>query len=115
MTPVSSLVGNDPCVVFRGGRPLCRPIKDYRGLIMWHMKTKLGTFWIIQTEEEHPKYFLGMDDNTLRSYDDVEEALQDVCNHTTGELTWDLDTRTKVPSDLKQWLEGEPEIWQKGQ
>jgi hypothetical protein len=81
---------------------------------MWHLKTKLGTFWIVQPEENQDKRcYLGMDDTTIRAYSDVQDAIEDVCNHTTGEINWDVDTRIKVPSDIHLWQEGEPEVWRK--
>jgi hypothetical protein len=88
---------------------------------MWHLKTKLGTFWIVSNQESddssqtaHDKrYYLGMDDTTIRVYGDAQEAIEDICNHTTGELQWDADTRIKVPADIALWQEGEPEVWRK--
>jgi hypothetical protein len=90
---------------------------------MWHLKTKLGTFWIVSSQEsddrsanagqEREQYYLGMDDDTIRAYGDAQEAIKDICNHTTGEIKWDVDTRIKVPADLALWQEGEPEEWRK--
>lgn len=87
---------------------------------MWHLKTKLGTFWIVSEEESHDKapgtanrYYLGMDDATIRAYDALQDAVKDVYNHTTGELHWDVDTHIKVPEEITSWQEGEPEVWQK--
>lgn len=87
---------------------------------MWHFKTKLGTFWIVQPQEneagvssDDKRCYLGMDDTTIRAYGDIQDAVEDVYNHTTGEIQWDVDTRIKVPADIHQWQEGEPEIWRK--
>lgn len=88
---------------------------------MWHLKTKLGTFWIVSNQEgdenhdgdNHHRYYLGMDDTTIRAYNEAQDAIEDVCNHTTGEIQWDVDTRIKVPTDIHLWQEGEPDIWKK--
>ena len=54
-----------------------------------------------------------MDDTTIRAYNEAQDAIEDVCNHTTGEIQWDVDTRIKVPTDIHLWQEGEPDIWKK--
>ena len=80
---------------------------------MWYLKTKLGTLWIVQAEEEssHPQYVLGLDEDYLGLYESIEKAVEDVCNHETGALKWDESLKATAPHDLSGWKEGEPESW----
>lgn len=78
---------------------------------MWHVKTKLGTFWIVESDEQAQKYYLGCEDEDLGSYDSVLNAVQDVCNHETGRLEWDEQISVKVPENIEDWDEGPPEGW----
>ena len=80
---------------------------------MWHLKTRLGTFWVIEktlSSTQH-QYYLGVDDNELASYTDANQAAQDVYNQATGYFQWDCQSRIKVPTDLADWVEGDPENW----
>lgn len=79
---------------------------------MWHHKTKLGTFWIVESEETH-QYYLGMDDESLGCYQRIEDAIHDIQDKSTGNLKWDVSRNVMVPEDVHQWLEGEPENWDK--
>ena len=80
---------------------------------MWFLKTKKGTFWIVEDEnkvEEH-RYFLGCNDETLGDYQSIKAAVQDVCDQNTGFLDWDASTRVKAPTSIEKWEEGEPDFW----
>jgi hypothetical protein len=80
--------------------------------VMWYLKTKLGTFWIVKSDEESmQKVVLGMDEDALGVYQSIESAVDDVVNHETGALKWDEALRATAPSDLQEWMEGEPESW----
>lgn len=78
---------------------------------MWHIKTKLGTFWIVQGEDQTQKYYLGHDDEDLGEYESIEKALDDVCNQETGYLKWDELQKVSAPHDIEEWQEGAPEGW----
>jgi hypothetical protein len=80
--------------------------------IMWHHKTKLGTFWIVESEESH-EYYLGMDSDSLGCYKRIEDAIKDIREQSTGQLKWDESRPKEVPTDVHEWVEGEPENWNK--
>lgn len=77
---------------------------------MWYHKTKLGTFWIVESEENH-QYFLGMDQESLGHYQRIEDAIKDIKGQSTGFLKWDVSRGVNVPEDVTEWVEGEPENW----
>lgn len=80
---------------------------------MWHHKTKLGTFWIVESEENH-QYYLGLDEESLGCYQRLEDAIQDIKRKETGNFKWDASGNIIVPDDvIQQWDEGEPENWDK--
>jgi hypothetical protein len=80
---------------------------------MWYHKTKIGTFWIVESEESH-QYYLGMDKDSLGCYKRLEDAIHDISHQTTGSLKWDECRNPIVPEDVPhQWIEGEPEDWNK--
>ncbi len=79
---------------------------------MWYHKTKLGTFWIVESEESH-QYYLGMDSDSLGCYQRIEDAIKDIRNQSTGQLKWDEARAPVVPDDVHEWAEGEPENWNK--
>jgi hypothetical protein len=79
---------------------------------MWHLKTKLGTFWVVETNNESTeRYFLGINDQELGAYNDLETAAKDVYEQSTGYLQWDSQAKVKVPESISQWAEGDPETW----
>lgn len=78
---------------------------------MWHLKTKLGTFWVIPVSEVGSKYFLGLNDTPLAEYRDAEQAAHDVYTQATGYFKWDSQAHVKVPEHLNDWQEGEPRDW----
>ncbi|MFI4938289.1 MAG: hypothetical protein ACHQJ6_07270 [Candidatus Berkiellales bacterium] len=77
---------------------------------MWYHKTKLGTFWIVESQENH-EYYLGMDQESLGHYQRIEDAIHDIKGQSTGCLKWDASRGANVPEDVKEWVEGEPENW----
>lgn len=77
---------------------------------MWHHKTKLGTFWIIESEENH-EYYLGFDEDSLGHYKRIEDAIHDIKAHETGELKWDMSNIATIPESIAEWQEGEPDNW----
>ena len=79
---------------------------------MWHHKTRLGTFWIVESEQNH-QYYVGMDDDSIGIYQRLEDAIHVIKDHETGNPKWDLSRRIEVPEDIHQWDEGEPEYWNK--
>lgn len=80
---------------------------------MWHLKTKLGTFWVVETNNEtNERYFLGINDQELGAYNDLETAAKDVYEQSTGYLQWDSQAKVKVPESISQWAEGDPETWE---
>ena len=79
---------------------------------MWHHKTKIGTFWIVESEQNH-EYYLGLDEESLGQYKRIEDAIKDICEHQTGNLEWDIAANVTVPEDVFEWAEGEPENWNK--
>ena len=78
---------------------------------MWHVKTKLGTFWIVESDADAQKYYLGCEEEDLGSYDSIKKAVEDVCNHETGNLSWDEQITVKAPEAIEQWEEGPPDGW----
>lgn len=78
---------------------------------MWHLKTKLGVFWVAPVSDSSNKYFLGVNNEELGLYTDVEQAAKDVHDHATGYLKWDTEIRNKAPEHITQWVLGEPKEW----
>ena len=79
---------------------------------MWHLKTKLGTFWILETSEDNEEYLLGVNDEQLCRYKSTDAAIKDVCEQSTGYLSWDCQSRVRAPTDLSGWHEGVPDNWE---
>ncbi len=80
---------------------------------MWYHKTKLGTFWIVESEDTH-QYYLGMDEDSIGCYKRLEDAIGDIKKQETGNLKWDQSRNIEVPDDVvHEWVEGEPENWNK--
>ncbi len=77
---------------------------------MWHHKTKVGTFWIVESEDTH-EYYLGFDGDSLGQYKRLEEAIKHINEHETGEMKWDMSTLSDLPEDLSAWQDGEPDNW----
>lgn len=77
---------------------------------MWHHKTKIGTFWIVESEDHH-EYYLGFDEDSLGKYQRIEDAIHDIQAHETGELKWDLSSIANIPERITEWQEGEPDNW----
>lgn len=80
---------------------------------MWHHKTKIGTFWIVESEDTH-EYYLGFDEESLGKYKRLEDAIKDIRGHETGDMKWDMSNITAIPESIAQWQEGEPEDWDAG-
>ena len=80
------------------------------GDAMWYHKTKIGTFWIVESEENHD-YYMGFDEDSLGCYKRIEDAIKDIQSHETGNLRWDESRGAWVPEDVHEWVEGEPENW----
>ena len=78
---------------------------------MWHLRTKQGTFWVIETPDTH-KYVLGVDDDELGVYEDADEAAKVVCDQATGHLPWDAESHVTAPSQVASWSYGEPTNWE---
>ncbi len=88
---------------------------------MWHLKTRLGVFWVaplseVETKQtskqnKHEKYYLGVNDEALGIYNDADEAAKDVHDQKTGYYKWDLETRVQAPLHINEWAEGEPKDW----
>lgn len=76
---------------------------------MWYHKTKLGTFWIVESDAH--QYYLGLDEDSLGCYKRIEDAIRDIKEQATGNLRWDESKGAWVPEDVHQWVEGEPENW----
>ena len=79
---------------------------------MWHLQTKVGTFWIVDAEDNPDEYLLGMDNDVLGRYQAPESAVDDVQRHETGCLLWDAGSSTRGAPGLKSWHEGPPEAWE---
>lgn len=80
---------------------------------MWHLKTKLGVFWVVPAVEAKSKYFLGINDQELAVYTDADQAAKDVHDQATGFLQWDTQVRIKAPEHITEWVQGEPKDWQR--
>lgn len=78
---------------------------------MWHLKTKLGVFWIIRTSDGLKRYRLGINEDPLSTYNDPEQAARDVHDQATGFLPWDIQSRIFAPEHIQEWHQGEPEDW----
>lgn len=77
---------------------------------MWHLKTKQGTFWVIESPDTK-KYLLGVNNDELGTYESADSAAQDVKDQVTGFLQWDCQSRVRIPTDLESWSQGEPSDW----
>lgn len=80
---------------------------------MFHMKNRIGTFWILEPEASGEKYVLGCNNDTIGEYNSLDEAVLSVVAHDTGYIEWDMAEKVKVPKSLEEWQQGEPEDWQK--
>ena len=80
---------------------------------MWHLKTRLGVFWVVPLYEAKNKYILGINDEELAFYTDVEHAAKAVHDQTTGFLKWDSQQGIRAPEHISEWVEGEPKDWNK--
>ncbi len=78
---------------------------------MWHLKTKLGTFWIVKDESKDQSFFLGCEDEDLGQYKTIDSVLDDIHKRETGYLEWDEQSTLKVPKALSEWEQGAPEYW----
>ncbi|MES2212572.1 MAG: hypothetical protein V4490_05480 [Pseudomonadota bacterium] len=83
---------------------------------MWHLKTRLGTFWIIPADEPEAAggYVVGLDNDTLGIYTDPNLAVGDVQQYRTGLLAWDERPGVRGAPDLTAWQPGLPEKWAEG-
>lgn len=79
---------------------------------MWHLKTRLGVFWVVPAIKSDSKYLLGVNDQALAGYSDAELAARDVHDQATGFLKWDSEAHIKAPEHITEWAEGEPKDWQ---
>lgn len=78
--------------------------------ILYHVKTRAGTFWIMPQPGSPGRYWLGVDDDALGSYASPMQAADDVYMHATGHHDWDkLDTKVNAPTDLSEWHKGPPD------
>lgn len=77
--------------------------------ILFHYRTRAGTFWIMPQTGSPGRYWLGIDDDgPLGSYVSPQLAAGDVYTHTTGHDEWDsLDGRVDGPADLSEWERGD--------
>ena len=79
---------------------------------MWHLQTKLGTFWILDAEEgKDNEFVLGIDNDILGTYTDLLTAVSDVQRQETGCLRWDVAHIARAAPPLEGWKEGEPGTW----
>lgn len=81
---------------------------------MWYLKTRLGVFWVVpkfESDTKTHKFLLGVNDQELAVYTDVERAAQDVHDQATGFLKWDLQPKVKAPEHISEWVEGTPKDW----
>jgi len=78
---------------------------------MWHLKTKLGTFWVLPLAEKKGRFVLGLNDEELSFYTDTEQAARAVHDQSTGCLKWDIASRPTAPEHITEWVEGEPKEW----
>lgn len=77
---------------------------------MWHLRTKQGTFWVIEAPTTH-KYVLGVNNDELGIYEDADAAAKDVHDQATGFFPWDCQSRAKAPDHVSNWAQGEPDNW----
>ena len=80
---------------------------------MWHLKTRLGVFWVVPMSSSENKFLLGVNDEELGLYTDVERAAKDVHDQATGFLKWDIQSTVRAPEQIREWAEGEPKSWDK--
>jgi len=78
---------------------------------MWHLKTRLGVFWVVPLTDKNNKYYLGVDDLELGEYTDAEQAARDVHDQATGYYKWDSQPKVKAPEHIEEWAMGEPKDW----
>lgn len=76
---------------------------------MWHFKTKMGTFWIL--DKSSAEYVLGFENEPLKIYSDKDKAMADVQKQQTGFIEWDANNRVRLPKQTADWVEGQPDGW----
>ena len=79
---------------------------------MWHLKTRLGVFWVVPLSSRKNEFRLGVNDEELGFYTSLDQAAKDVHDQATGYFLWDCQSRVKAPDHVSNWVEGEPENWQ---
>jgi hypothetical protein len=80
---------------------------------MWHLKTRLGVFWVVPISSSEKKFLLGVNDEELGIYTDIEQAAKDVHDQATGFLRWDVQPIARAPERIAEWAQGEPKSWDK--
>ena len=78
---------------------------------MWYLKTKMGTFWVVESEDKTQGCYLGVGNDEIGVYHDPEQAANVVHDQATGYLNWDLMPRVEVPKHIGQWNSGDPSEW----
>ncbi len=79
---------------------------------MLYLKTKHGLFWMLPTLENDEEVYLGVEDYTLGKFKDMEAAIRQLINQTTGYLRWDSLSAIKNKVDLSNWQSGTPDGWE---
>jgi len=80
---------------------------------MWHLKTRLGVFWVVPLSQTKNQFLLGINDDELAFYTDIEQAAKDVHDQSTGFLSWDTQAKVHAPEHISEWVLGEPQNWKK--
>lgn len=76
---------------------------------MWyHYLSPIGIFWIRPQPNRPGSYWLGLDDEPLKSYRDPQDAVKDVYNQCVGFDPWDRAHFTAIPACLADWSVGKP-------
>ncbi len=78
---------------------------------MWHLKTKLGVFWIVPVASTDNKFLLGINEEELGFYTNLNQVAKDVRDQATGFLQWDVQAAIHAPEHIEEWVEGEPKSW----
>lgn len=78
---------------------------------MWHLKTKLGVFWVVPVSSYKNEFRLGVNDEELGFYTSLDQAAKDVHDQATGFLKWDMQPVARAPEHIAEWVEGEPRGW----
>jgi hypothetical protein len=73
-------------------------------------RSPVGVFWIRPQPNSEERFWLGIGDERLGSYDSARAAVDDVYTQHTGWHAWDSLRDANAPTDLSEWERGRADL-----